>query len=281
MPEALLGGYPKGADFGTRVGFRTQEGREFYRAYWEQAIDVPGSETKQLETLSKQTGASIVIGVIERSGHSLFCSTLFFDPIKGLVDKHRKLVPTASERLIWSLADGSTMPVVDSAVGKISSAICWENYMPLFRSAMYAKGVDVWCASTVDDREIWQSSMRHIAYEGRLFVVSACQYQPSPASLGLSIEGLPNDKPMIRGGSVIISPLGEQLVDPLFDKEGLISAEINTNKITEARYDFDVNGHYSRPDIFTLEVNERHKKNVVINRDHTSATNNTINSIKQ
>lgn len=262
MPEALLGGYPKGAQFGTAVGFRLPEGRADYRRYWENAIDPDGPECRQLEGLARRTGATLVVGAIERAGYSLFCSTLFFDPVQGLCAKHRKLMPTAAERLIWSLGDGSTLPVVDSAAGKLGSLICWENYMPLLRTAMVAKGVTVWCVSTVDDREIWQASMRHIAYEGRCFLVSACQYQPSPAELGIEIPHLPGDRPLIGGGSVIVSPMGEILAGPLRNGEGLISAEIDPRAIAEARYDLDIVGHYARPDIFSLVVDERERLNV-------------------
>lgn len=263
MPEALLGGYPKGEDFGARIGFRTQEGREAYRRYWEGAIDVPGPETKVLAGLSARTGASLVIGVIERQGYSLFCTVLFFDPTNGLVAKHRKLMPTGSERLVWSLGDGSTIPVVETAAGRIGAAICWENYMPLFRSAMYAKGIDIWCAPTVDERDIWQCSMRHIAYEARSFLVSACQVQPSPATLGRTVPGWPDERLMIRGGSVIISPMGEIIAGPHWCEEGLVSASIDRGQIAEARYDLDTAGHYARPDVFSLVVDETSRKNVI------------------
>ena len=138
MPEALLGGYPKGEIFGTYLGYRLPEGRETFARYFANAIDVPGAETAQLAGLAERTGAHLVVGVIERSGSSLFCSALFFSPEEGLVGNHRKLMPTGSERLIWGQGDGSTMPVLDTPVGKIGAAICWENHMPLLRTAMYA-----------------------------------------------------------------------------------------------------------------------------------------------
>jgi nitrilase len=259
MPEALLGGYPKGAQFGTAIGYRLPEGRADYRRYWEGAVALDGPECRQLEGLARRTGATLVAGVIERAGHSLFCTTLFFDPARGLCAKHRKLMPTAAERLIWSLGDGSTLPVVDSRAGGLGSVICWENYMPLLRMAMLAKGVTVWCASTVDDREMWQVSMRHIAYEGRCFVISACQYQPSPAEQGIEFPGLPADRPLIGGGSVIISPMGDLLAGPLRNGEGLVVAEIDSRAVAEARYDLDISGHYARPDIFSLEIDERER----------------------
>jgi nitrilase len=256
LPEALLGGYPKGSDFGARLGYRTPEGRQEFRRYWEQAITPQGPEVAALSALSARTGAALVVGVIERAGYTLYCSVFFFTPDAGLAAIHRKLMPTGTERLIWGQGDGSTLPVVRTSAGIVGAAICWENYMPLLRSAMIAKGVEIWCAPTVDEREIWQASMRHIAYEGRCFVISACQIQPSPADLGLVLEGWDPQRRLIRGGSTILSPLGEVLAGPLYDQEGLITAAIDPATIAEARYDLDITGHYARPDIFSLRVDE-------------------------
>jgi nitrilase len=266
LPEALLGGYPKGESFGTRLGFRLPEGRERFRRYFEAAIDVPGPETEELAALSARTGASLVVGVIERGGSTLYCTALFFDPVEGLVAKHRKLMPTASERLIWGQGDGSTLPVVPSRAGRLGAVICWENYMPLLRYTMYAKGVQVYCAPTVDSRDTWQVSMRHIAQEGRCFVASAVQYQPSPRALGVQVPDWDPDQPLMRGGSLIVSPMGDVLAGPLLDEEGLVSAGIDLDQLTEARYDMDVVGHYARSDVFTLQVDERAKPPVVFER---------------
>jgi nitrilase len=259
MPEALLGGYPKGADFGARVGFRTPLGREQYLAYWQQAIDLDGPEIIALCLLARRTGTAITLGVIERDGTTLYCTAVYISERGELVAKHRKLMPTASERLIWGQGDGSTLPVVETSAGKIGGGICWENYMPLLRATMYAKGVQIWCAPTVDDREIWQVSMRHIAYEGRMFLISACQYQPSPAKQGIKTQW-PEQQALIRGGSVIISPMGEILAGPLYDEVGLISADINLAEIVKARFDLDTVGHYARSDVFQLQVNEQQRK---------------------
>lgn len=262
MPEALLGGYPKGSIFGTRLGYRLPEGREEFARYVDNAIIVPGEETEALAGLSTRTGASLVIGVIERSGSTLYCTSLFIEPEKGVVARHRKLMPTGTERLIWGQGDGSTLPVIDARAGRLASAICWENHMPLLRMAMYGKGVEIWCAPTVDERDIWQCSMRHIAHEGRMFVVSACQYQPSPAQQGTVVKHWDDERPLINGGSVIVGPLGDVLAGPLKGETGLLVAEINTDDLVGARYDFDPVGHYARPDIFRLHVDERTKKNV-------------------
>lgn len=256
LPEALLGGYPKGADFGTRLGFRLPEGREAFARYYENAVDLDGPELAALGGLSTRTGATLVLGVIERAGSSLFCTAVFIEPGRGVVAKHRKLMPTGTERLIWAQGDGSTMPVVESAAGKLGAAICWENHMPLFRTAMYAKGVEIWCAPTVDERDVWRSSMRHIAHEGRCFVISCCQVQPSPTELGRAVEHWDADRPLIGGGSMIVGPLGDVLAGPLEREAGLLTAEIDTGELIRARYDLDVIGHYARPDIFRLQVDE-------------------------
>jgi nitrilase len=262
MPEALLGGYPKGEIFGTRLGYRLPEGRDAYARYYQNAIDVPGPETDTLAALSQRTGASLVIGVIERAGSTLYCTALYFDPATGLAATHRKLMPTGTERLIWGQGDGSTLPVLETAAGRIGGAICWENHMPLLRTAMYAKGVQIWCAPTVDERDIWQCSMRHIAHEGRCFVISACQVQPSPAELGLDVPGWDPQRPLINGGSLIVGPLGDVLAGPLHGQTGLLTASIDVDELVRARYDFDVVGHYARPDVFTLEVDERARQTV-------------------
>lgn len=263
MPEALLGGYPKGETFGTQLGYRLPQGRETWAEYFANAIDVPGQETEALAALAHRTQAALVIGVIEREGSTLYCSALFFEPESGLVAKHRKLMPTGTERLIWGQGDGSTLPVVDSQAGRLGAAICWENHMPLLRTAMYAKGVQIWCAPTVDERDVWQASMRHIAHEGRCFVLSACQLQPSPAELGIEIPGWDSQRPLIQGGSVIIGPLGDVLAGPLRGSEGLLTAQIDTDELIRARYDFDVVGHYARPDVFSLAVDQKPKKTVM------------------
>ena len=267
MPEALLGGYPKGENFGTRLGYRMPQGREAFAQYYENAVDLDGPELSALGELSSRTGATLVLGVIERAGSSLFCTAVFIQPGHGLVAKHRKLMPTGTERLIWGQGDGSTMPVVPSEMGKLGAAICWENYMPLFRTAMYAKGVEIWCAPTVDERDVWRSSMRHIANEGRCFVVSACQVQPSPAELGKDVEQWDADRPLIGGGSMIVGPLGDVLAGPLERKTALLTAEIDTAALIRARYDFDVVGHYSRPDLFSLSIDARPRAGAIFTAD--------------
>ena len=258
FPEAYVGGYPKGLDFGARLGSRTPKGRDDFLRYFRSAIDVPGVETGAMGEFAASMNSHMVVGVIERGGSTLYCTALFFGPDGALLAKHRKLLPTAMERIVWGRGDGSTMPVLDTAVGKIGAAICWENYMPAYRQTLYAKGIELYCAPTVDDREVWHSTMRHIAVEGRSFVLCACQYltrADAPDDYAC-VEGDDPTTVLIRGGSTIVGPLGDVLAGPLYGREGVLSAEIDLEDLVRARYDFDPSGHYARPDIFRLTVDE-------------------------
>src|SRR5215831_2047816 len=163
FPEAFLSGYPKGLDFGAVVGSRTEEGRADFRRYWESSVDVPGPATERLGAVAKRNRIYLVIGVVERDRGTLYCCVLFFTADGSLLGKHRKVMPTASERLVWGFGDGSTMPVFDTPLGKLGAVICWENYMPLMRTSMYAKGIELYCAPTADSRDSWFASVRHIA----------------------------------------------------------------------------------------------------------------------
>src|SRR4051794_30212506 len=176
FPEAFVSGYPKGHDFGVSVGVRSPEGRDEFRRLFERAVEVPGTATEAVGKAARDNAVHIVVGVIERDGGTLYCTALIFGSDGLLLGKHRKLMPTAMERVIWGSGDGSTLPVVSTSLGKIGSVICWENYMPLLRTTMYAKGIELYCAVTVDDRETWVPTIRHIALEGRCFVLSACQF---------------------------------------------------------------------------------------------------------
>jgi nitrilase len=264
FPEAFVSAYPHGLTFGAVFGARTAEGHEEFRRYWESAIDVPGVEVARLSKIARENGVHLVIGVIERAVGTLYCTVLFLSPEDGLLGKHRKLMPTGSERLVWGQGDGSTMPVFETAVGRLGAVICWENYMPLLRAAMYAKGVEVYCAPTADDLEIWTATVRHIAKEGRCFVLSACQFlrrSDCPADYGSAIE---TDGTLIRGGSVIAAPSGEVLAGPLFDRRDLLVADLDLNDIVRGKFDLDVSGHSARPDVFRLEVDESSRAAVAV-----------------
>lgn len=257
FPEAFLGGYPKGASFGTPVGMRKPQGREDYRLYHEAAIALDGPEVQLLADTTSETGAFVVIGVIERDGGTVYCTALFFDGEKGLVAKHRKLMPTGAERLIWGFGDGSTMPVIDTPLGRIGAVICWENYMPMMRMAMYDQGITLYCAPTADDRDSWAASMQHVALEGRCFVLSACQYITRgayPDDYDCALGDDP-DIVLLRGGSMIVGPLGTVLAGPDYGGETILYADLDMDDVVRGKYDFDVAGHYARPDIFSLSVN--------------------------
>jgi len=259
FPEAFVSAYPKGVDFGARVGMRTPEGREEFRRYWESAVEVPGPATEALAAAARQNGVYLTIGVIERDFGTLYCTVLFLAPDGTLMGKHRKLMGTAMERLVWGFGDGSTLPVFPTSLGRLGAVICWENYMPLLRTAMYAKGIQLYCAPTVDDRASWIPTMQHIAVEGRCFVLSSCQYLRRgdfPADYA-PVHGDDPEAVMIRGGSCIVNPFGEILVGPSYDSPCILTADLDLGDVARGKYDLDVVGHYARPDIFRLHVNER------------------------
>ena len=263
FPEAFIPAYPRGLGFGTVVGSRTPLGRRTWQVYWENAVEVPSSATDALGAAARQANAYLAVGVIERDSQSshgtLYCSLLYFNPDGELVGLHRKLKPTAAERLIWGEGDGSTLTVISTPYGRLGGLVCWENYMPLARMAMYQKGVELYLAPTADSRDTWQATLRHIACEGRCFVLGCNQFVTKdmyPPDLP-GIEDL-RDQPeiMCRGGSAIISPLGEVIAGPLFDQEGILYAELDMAEVARGKFDFDVTGHYARPDVFQLNVNE-------------------------
>ncbi|WP_028550298.1 carbon-nitrogen hydrolase family protein [Paenibacillus sp. UNC451MF] len=263
FPEVFLPGYPRGLSFGTRVGSRTADGRKDWERYWASAIEIPGAETRTLGELAKELGVYLVIGVVERdqefSTGTLFNSIVYIGPDGELLGKHRKLVPTGSERLLWGQGDGSTLSVFNTPFGKIGGLICWENYMPLARTAMYAQGIDIYIAPTADARDTWQATIRHIACEGRCFVISCNQYVTKasyPTDLAC-YEDIKEDADILsRGGSAIVGPLGDYIVEPLYNEEGILIATLDLSEIIQSRFDFDVVGHYSRPDIFQLVIND-------------------------
>jgi nitrilase len=261
FPEAFIPFYPRGLSFGFVVGNRTMEGRKDWQRYYDQSVPVPGDITRQLGEAAREADVYLVMGVTERDGDelgsTLYCTTLYFGPSGDLQGKHRKLKPTGSERLIWGEGDGSTLTVIDTPYGKMGGLICWENYMPLARTAMYSKGVKIYVAPTADSREVWQCTVRHIALEGRCYVISCNQYvQRSmyPKDLyGYSdLEQQPEN--MCPGGSCIIDPLGRYVSQPVYDREEILVADLDLDLVTQSRLDFDVIGHYARPDVFDFRI---------------------------
>lgn len=259
FPEAFISGYPdwvwlipnsKGAEL-----------NELYLKLVQNAVSVPDDSTRQLCTAAKESGINVIIGMheinTETSGASLFNSLLFIDDQGLIVGKHRKLIPTGGERLIWSQGDGSTLRSYDTSVGKIAGLICWENFMPLARNAIYESGAQILATPTWDKSPNWIQSMRHIAREGGLFIISAC--------MALKMEDIPDEYEFKKlypegrewinvGNSSIIAPNGEILAGPLEAEEGVLYAELDLDQVINAKRMFDAVGHYSRPDVFTFNL---------------------------
>ncbi len=264
FPEAFIPAYPRGLSFGTVVGSRTAAGRRLWARYWANAVPVPGPTTAALGQIAGRHRAYLAVGVIEQDGEfgrgTLYCTLLYFGPDGALLGKHRKLMPTAAERIIWGQGDGSTLTVLDTPIGRVGGLICWENYMPLARMALYARGVQIYLAPTADARDTWQATLRHIACEGRCFVLGCNQFvtrDDLPADL-TGLEELADAPPILcRGGSAIISPLGEVIAGPLYDRPGILYADLDLEQTVEGKFDFDVAGHYARSDVFRLIVDER------------------------
>jgi nitrilase len=271
FPEAFLGGYPWGLRFGTAIGGRSPGGKALYRRYAEAAIELPGPETRALGALARETGVHLSVGAIERlpgRASTLYCTQFHLGPDGELLGLHRKLKPTAAERLVWGEGDGSTLPVVPTPFGRVGGLICWENYMPLARMALYGKGVEIYLAPTADARDRWQATLRHIAVEGRCFVLGCNQFVTRdhyPASLLEDEVAGPTAREELAewpsllspGGSVIVAPDGEVVAGPLLGEPGVLMADLSLALLQEQRLEFDVVGHYARPDVFRLEVDER------------------------
>jgi nitrilase len=225
FPEALIGCYPKGTAFGAVVGRRSGPGRDLYQRYFDSAVQLEGPEVARLIKASAAHDIFVVVGIIERFGSTLYCTALMIDP----------------------------------RAGRVGTVICWENYMPALRQAMYAQGVEIYCAPTADDRPTWISTMTHIALEGRVFVLTACQAIRASAYPDWYREEIGEDPTsfLMRGGSAIVAPDGAVLAGPVFDEEAILYAEIDLAEIARGHLDMDAVGHYSRPDVFELRVDTR------------------------
>ncbi len=253
FPEAFYPAYPRGQAFGAVVGHRSPQGRTLWEAFYQASVTVPGSFTRRLGKLARSVGTYLAVGVSERKspGHTLYCSLLYFDPKGKLLGLHRKIKPTGTERLIWGDGPGDDLQVYPTPLGHMGGLICWENYMPLARMTLYRQQVTLYLAPTADARPSWQATIRHIACEGRCVVLAANQLvrpedYPEPWS--------PADEATAtcRGGSAIVGPYGDYLAGPIYDAPGLLLAEIDPAEIVRSRMDFDVDGHYQRPDLFAF-----------------------------
>jgi nitrilase len=289
FPEAYIPCYPKAITFGSVIGWRTPAGRRDWRRYYDNAVAIGDPIFNALAESADKHSVYLAMGCIEKErGHgTLYCSMLFFGPDGSYLGRHRKLKPTAGERVVWGEGDASELTVIDAPFGRFGAVICWENYMPLLRTAMYGKGIEIYLAPTADYRESWLCTARHIAREGGCFVLSAnlC-YKKSDYSPEIETVVPDEDMPpgiinasgsVTNGGSAIISPFGEYLVGPVYDSEEMLIADLDMNMLAEARLDFDPVGHYARPDIFKLYVNETPLRHVEYYSDEEkfkSACNN-------
>lgn len=257
FPESFIPGYPRGFSFGAKIGSRTKEGRNLYSEYYKNSVDIESKDLKRLEKLATSENVYLIIGITEKqnTNGSLYCSMLYISPTDGLLGVHRKIKPTGTERIIWSEAAGESLVTFQTKIGKLGGLICWENYMPLARMSMYNKGVEIYIAPTADSREEWTATMQHIAMEGRCFVLGCNQFFKK-SMYPDKYQSVVQDEPenICRGGSVIVSPLGKIIAGPLWDKSGVLIAELDLEEITLSKLDFDVIGHYSRNDIFQFNA---------------------------
>jgi len=258
FPESFIPGYPRGFSFGATIGSRTDKGRQHYTDYYNNSFDLESEDLSRLETLSKEQNSYIIIGVTEKqqTNGSLYCSMLYISPTQGLLGVHRKIKPTGTERLVWTEAGAESLVTFDTKIGKLGGLICWENYMPLARMSMYLKGVEIYIAPTADSREQWTATMQQIALEGRCFVLGCNQYMITSMYPDKYKDEVKDQlENFCTGGSVIVSPLGKIIEGPLFNKAGILVAELDLEDIKRSKLDFDVIGHYARNDIFEFKVN--------------------------
>ncbi|MDD8018055.1 MAG: carbon-nitrogen hydrolase family protein [Bacteroidota bacterium] len=269
FPEAFISGYP---DWIWLIqNSKSKDLNNLYIELVKNAVSIPDSSTKQLCDTAKQAGIYVIIGMneinVESSNNSLYNTILFIDDKGTILGKHRKLIPTSGERLLWSQGDGSTLHVFDTSIGKLSGLICWENFMPLARHALYAMGTQILAAPTWDKSVQWVSSLQHIAREGGAFVISSCMaLKKDDIPDRYDFKKLyPQDREWINtGNSCIVNPKGEIIAGPVEAKKEILYADIDLSQITASKRMFDVAGHYARPDVFKFGVNRKPNNNIDI-----------------
>ena len=260
FPEAFLPAYPFWIWF-IPAG-KTAVLRSLYADLLDNAISVPGDECVRLGDAAREAGVYVAIGINERnveaSGTTLYNSILYLGPDGSIIGTHRKLVPTAGERLVHAQGDGSTLEVYDLPIGRLGGLICWENYMPLARYSLYAAGIEIYVAPTWDRGEPWTSTLRHIAKEGRAYVIGCCtalHVDQIPERYGFLREYLPPGLEWINpGGSAVADPDGKLVVEPVLEREQILYAGIEPTNLRGPRWQLDVAGHYGRPDVFQLSI---------------------------
>jgi nitrilase len=261
FPETFIPAYPSSTWARFLAGWGDPRGKAAFAQLARESVEIPGPTTARLGEIAREHGVWLVTGVTEiereRPG-TLYNTLLYLDPAGQIALKHRKLMPTNHERLVWGQGDGGGLRAIETQLGRLGGLICWENYMPLARFALYESGVEIYVASTADDGEPWQSTLVHIALESRSFVVSACHFQRASAYPGdfPLLEEIAGKGTIGRGGSAILAPDGSYLAGPIFDEEGILYATLDPGRLLEERQRFDPVGHYHRPDVLRLEARE-------------------------
>ncbi|MFN2469165.1 MAG: carbon-nitrogen hydrolase family protein [Gaiellaceae bacterium] len=259
FPEAFLPAYPSSVWAKALAGWAEPGAKEAFALLARESVEVPGPAERRLGEIAREHGVWLVTGVTERDPErpaTLYNTLLYHGPDGSLALKHRKLVPTNHERLVWGQGDGGGLRAIQTPLGRIGGLICWENYMPLARFSLYESGIEIYVASTADDGDAWQSTLVHIARESRAFVVSPSHFQraasyPEDFPLRSLLEGAGT---IGRGGSAVLGPDGAYLAGPLYDEEGILYAELDPARLDEERQRFDPAGHYHRPDVLSLSV---------------------------
>jgi nitrilase len=256
FPETFVPAYPS-SRWAHALAVWGEGGKEVWARLARASVTVPSAETERIGSVAKQHGLVLAVGVNELDGGTLYNTLLVFTPDGRLALRHRKLMPTNHERMVWGLGDGEGLETIETDLGRVGGLICWENFMPLARAALYESGLDIYLAPTADDSEAWLESARHIAREARAFVLSCCVYQRA--------SSYPDDVPIAegpdllgRGGSAIVGPDGAYLAGPLWDEEGIVYADLDPQLLYEERQRFDAAGHYSRPDVLRLQITPLH-----------------------
>lgn len=261
FPELFVPGYPYGMTFGFTVGRREPSGRLDWKRYYDNSMPVPGPETELLGAAAKAAGVYLSIGVSEREENTatLYNTNLLFGPDGTLLTVHRKLKPTGAERVVWGDAQQDYFPVADTPWGNVGSLICWESYMPLARVALYEKGVTLYISPNTNDNEEWQATIRHIAIEGRCYFINADLFftrEDYPKDLHCPEEIARLPEPVCRGGSCVVDPYGHYEAEPVWDREAIVYADLDLQKVPASRMEFDPCGHYARPDVLDLHIRE-------------------------
>jgi nitrilase len=257
FPETFVSVYPSSTWAKALAGWGDPGAKATWARIAREAVEVPGPACERLGQVAREHGVWLVTGVNEvdpaRPG-TIYNTLLYHDPEGRLALHHRKLVPTNHERLVHGQGDGRGLRAVATPLGRLGGLICWENYMPLARFALYESGVEIYVASTADDGDAWQATLVHIARESRAFVVAPCHFQrassyPDDFALRSLLDGV---DVLGRGGSAVLAPDGSYLAGPLYDEEGILYAELDPQLLLEERQRFDPAGHYHRPELLRL-----------------------------